>query len=191
MVKKESPMKFSYPPHFHHDNEPALWQNEWEFNQMVELMKNMDVKTVLEIGTGYGQFAECLRLFEKMKVWSIDKAPMSDKINPKYLFVGASTHWKAKDWAIEHRPKQGYDAVFIDGGHDYLTATADFINYGMMAKKMIIVHDIAGNQSGKYPVDTGSKEMWENFRNAFYTYEFYAPREECCGVGIMFVPPKP
>jgi hypothetical protein len=182
-------MKFSYPPKFEHDNEPALWQNPFEFYKTVELIEKMGVKTVLEIGTGWGLFAEYL-WFKGISVWSIDINPMTPLDGPasSLLFVGDSKSEEAFHWAFNKMPPGRYGAVYIDGAHDYETCLIDFTKYKQLASKMVMIHDIDGNQVGKYPVDIGPNELWmHDIHRNYNTMEIRAKQNENCGVGIVFI----
>ena len=43
---------------------------------------------------------------------------------------------------IEQAAKEQFDVVFIDGGHDYATVKSDWVNYGKLANKYVVFHDI-------------------------------------------------
>ena len=180
-------MKFSYPPHFEHDNEPAMWQNPYEFRMTIKFLESIDAKSLLEIGTGYGEMARFLREIKGMNVKSIDIKPMYANYDPKELFVGDSTSEEARQWALTQAPPGLYDVLYIDGGHDFNTCREDYYNYSMLVKKAIIFHDIDNNQAGKYPVDYGPYNMWQICRHLHRTLEIHARRPENCGIGICII----
>jgi len=180
-------MKFSFPPHFHYDQEPAMWQNPYEFRMTVKFLESINAKSMLEIGTGYGEMAKYLRNIKNMNVKSIDKAPMGDIHAPKDLFIGDSTTPRAFEWAFENASYGGYDVVYIDGGHDYKTCYHDYSTYSKLTKKVMIIHDIDGNQIGKYPVEGGPWAVWNQARFEYRTLEIHAKSPGNCGIGICII----
>ena len=178
-------MKFSYPPYFHHDSEPAIWQNPWEFRKTIQIIKGLKAKSVLEIGTGHGMFAEYLRRVQNIMVWSIDSNPMILSYDPDQLYNISSMTLGARNWATYHGP---YDVVFIDGGHDYDTCHHDWRTYKKLATKAVMIHDIGANQAGKYPVEYGPGELWyKTIKPTCRTLEIHDRSPFNCGVGIVLL----
>ena len=175
-------MKFSYPPHFAHDNEPAMWQNPYEFRMTIKFLEIIGAKSVLEIGTGYGLFAQFLREID-IKVKSIDIDPGGLPMNKENIFIGDSTSKEAWEWAL-NQSKSLYDVVYIDGDHGYVNCCHDFDTYSRLAKKAVMVHDIAGNLSGKYPVALGPYLLWKKIKAENRTLEIHDRSPFNCGVGI-------
>jgi len=187
-------MKFSYPPHFHHDNEPALWQNPYEFRKTIQIIKGLKTKSVLEIGSGWGLFAKYLREVQCLIVKSIDKNPFDklahlDCINNNHLLVADSKTDKAFEWAFENAIQSGgYDVVYIDGAHDYKTCLHDFKTYLKLARKAVMIHDVAANQEGDYPVNYGPNEVWKKeIKPKYKTIEIHDQEPYNCGVGIVLL----
>ena len=180
-------MKFSYPPHFEHDNEPAMWQNPYEFRMTIKFLESIDAKSLLEIGTGYGEMARFLRDIKDMHIRSIDKNPMYAHYDSKELFVADSTSERAYNWALSNAPPGLYDVVYIDGGHDFDTCFHDYNTYTCLARRAVIIHDIDANQAGKYPVEWGPYLVWKKARLDYRTIEIHAKHPENCGVGICII----
>jgi cephalosporin hydroxylase len=184
-------MKFSYPPKFEHDNEPALWQNPWEFRRTMGVIKSLKTESLLEIGTGWGLFAQYLRRVLGVLVKSIDKEPFNKSIyliQNNHLLVADSQTSEAFEWAFEYSPKGGYDVVYIDGAHTYKSCLDDFNSYSKLAKKAVMIHDIDANQEGDYPVDYGPSKVWDEvIKPKHRTIELHAPEPENCGVGIVLL----
>lgn len=179
-------MKFSYPPNFAFDNEPAIWQNPFEFYQTVNYLNAIGAKTMLEIGTGYGLMAQYLREFSGIKVWSIDISPKGviESKDFRFLCTKDSKFSDAYIWAKEQR----YSVVYIDGAHDWDTTLSDYHWYSKLANKAIILHDIDGNQLGKYPVSLGPHELWnEQIKPHCSTIEIRDKEPYNCGVGIILL----
>jgi len=185
MEQKEDRMipKFSYPPNFDHDDEIACWQNPFEFYETVRFLKAMEAHTLLEIGTGWGEFARFLRTELDILVWSIDSNPMKKEPIPN-LFVADSQSDIGYQWAQNKGP---FDVVFIDGDHRYDFASNDYIFYSKLARQAVIIHDIDGNQAGKYPVHIGTKWVWDKLKDIQNTIEIRAARPYNCGVGIIIL----
>jgi len=170
-------MKFSYPPKFDYENEPCMWQNPDELNSLHTHLL-IHERTMLEIGTGYGLFAEYCRE-EGITVWSIDNNPKCEEHNN--MIVANSHSEDAYLWACLHGP---YDIVFIDGSHRYINVTYDFQVYSNMGKYCVL-HDIDGNQAGKYPVELGPMRFWNQIKHKYHTVEISAKKPENCGIGII------
>ena len=170
-------MKFSYPPKFEFDDEPCIWQNPDELNSLHTHLL-IHEKSLLEIGTGDGLLAEYFRE-EGLNVWSIDDNPICD--GHDNLLVEDSHSKEALEWALLHGP---YDIVFIDGGHRYRDVASDFLDYARMGKYCVL-HDIDGNQAGKYPVELGPMRFWNQIKHTHHTVEISAKKPENCGIGII------
>ena len=170
-------MKFSYPPKFDHEDEPCLWQNPDELNSLHTHLL-IHEGTLLEIGTGYGLFAEFCRE-EGLDVWSIDNNPKCEEHDN--LVVVDSHSEEAYLWAMSHGP---YDIVFIDGSHVYTKVAKDFEVYAPMAK-YVVLHDIDGNQAGKYPVELGPMRFWNQIKHKYHTVEISAKKPFNYGIGII------
>jgi len=179
-------MKFSYPPKFEYDNEPAIWQNPWEFRQTIKVFKTLHATSLLEIGTGYGLFAEYCRDIRGMYVRSIDLEPKFRGVFGHTLVEDSSDPF-ALEWALKNSP-DGYDVVFIDGAHDYPMCKLDYHIAKEVAKKAIMIHDIDANREGKYPVEFGPNKLWMiDLVGHFNILEIHAKEPENCGVGIILL----
>ena len=170
-------MKFSYPPKFEFDDEPCIWQNPDELNSLHTHLL-IHEKSLLEIGTGYGLLAEYFRE-EGLNVWSIDNNPICDGHDD--LLVADSHSKKALIWAERNGP---YDIVFIDGSHIYKDIAKDFGLYSQMAH-YVVIHDIDGNQAGKYPVQLGPMRFWNQIKHIYHTVEISAKKPYNYGIGII------
>ena len=62
----------------------------------------------------------------------------------------------------------GYDLIFIDGGHDYLTVKSDFENYSKHLNKngVIVLHDIKSN------IVKGVPKFWKELKKNSKKYKF-------------------
>lgn len=169
---------FSYPPDYFNDKIPAIWQNPREFYILAHLMSEYGVKSLLEIGVGYGMTFPIYRKLG-MDCLGIDSHP---KTPDKVVFIGNSTDPKAITWAVNLGP---FDAIFVDGDHTFEGVEADFQNYFPLAQRLFIFHDISSNQAEPYPTNIGVKQFWDSIKKHFPTIEIrdLSPRDY--GVGII------
>lgn len=78
------------------------------------------------------------------------------------------------------------DVVFIDGGHDYKTARADFENYGKLGRPggLVIMHDTQG-----YPGNdlVQVPQLWAEIRQNYLTTEIVDLPGGPGGTGIIWL----
>lgn len=122
-------------------------QIPWQIDDLKLLCKN--AKTVLEIGFNAGHSSELfLELNPDSKIVSFDlgfyscvsagKEYIDNKFPGRHtLILGDSTQTIPK--YIQDNPGMKFDFIFIDGGHDYLIASADLLNCKGLANKDTIV----------------------------------------------------
>jgi hypothetical protein len=101
----------------------------------VLLMDQLQCKRVLEIGFNWGYSASLLlEVTSDSRLHSIDIA-MHDYTPPAGELIAGfyperfTCNWKDSKTALEDEIRAGnrYDAISIDGGHDYATATSDIV----------------------------------------------------------------
>ena len=131
------------------------WQQERdEIDAVISIIHSsgQQVRTYLEIGTAEGGSlyyfghrlaplsAVCVDLDEDhtrpLREWVFGE--IGDAINIS-LMSGDSTDQTIIDCV---KAKGQFDMVFIDGGHDYATVKSDWENYGPLATKFCVFHDI-------------------------------------------------
>lgn len=146
---------------------PAWQQDPLEIGVVTNLIRE-NTRTYLEIGTAEGgsiyYFGHCLPLktavcvdydedhtrevrqwaFDELEAIGKDCEKMKPKVSPS-LLSGDSKDPVIID-AVKNIYPDGCDVVFIDGGHDYQTVLSDWKNYGPMANKFCIFHDICLNE---------------------------------------------
>ena len=81
-----------------------------------------------------------------------------------------------------------FDCVFIDAGHRIDGVTADWENYGPMAR-MVAFHDIAWKRpddwTGTYRIDV--PEFWNSIKGDYLHREMiYDPTGEDNGIGVLW-----
>jgi len=123
------------------------------------LMLAMECKSYLEIGASMGGSVIVLAdaapkrvvvvdLFEDKSRRSLETALCMIKADVVCGVEGDSTLARTVERVAEYAP---FDVVMIDGGHAYDTVASDFRNYGPMARKAVVFHDIA---------QPGVKKLW-------------------------------
>lgn len=144
-----------------------LVQNKQELEHVFNLMQGAE--SYLEIGTAEGNslyvLAHALKLGAHITYVDIDE----DRIRPKREevvkllrdkgFIVTQVHGNSMYRASIEGAKGEYDVVMIDAGHTFDEALADGNNYGPLAKKYVIFHDVCmpsvNNAFSLYQKETG------------------------------------
>jgi cephalosporin hydroxylase len=134
-----------------------IWQWETEFNELLDLYLEVKPKRVLEIGTYHGG---------TLYHWLQNATPGSTVISLDSYATGVDNRAMYQDWVPEDvnlvvleadsnnpataallDPYLPLDWVFIDGGHYYHEAKADWNNYAPLVREggHVILHDIVNN----------------------------------------------
>lgn len=180
------------------------YQNEREFDALLDIFTKLNPKSVLEIGSLLGgtlyQFIQ--RMEKESKITSIDMLVSeqdSRYINQK---LGHDTLWKeyAKKYGVilqiieeSSRNLSSFtkvvnftpvlDFLFIDGDHSYIGAKSDYDMYSKIVRSdgIIALHDIS-------PIEGTSQvsKLWEEIKQTNYTDEFLFDSTGK-GIGIVYV----
>lgn len=121
-------------------------QDEWELDQLVCWLGHHGMpKLVVEIGSDRGG---TLWLWQQLKceVIAVTLHTRQDGIfngHGAWVVVGNSADPVVRDQAVRLLAGRTPDLVFVDGGHDYVTALAD-IRWGLQLAPsgLTVVHDI-------------------------------------------------
>jgi len=181
LVYMKEDIKYSYPPNYDHRDEPALWQNPWEYNRLLDLLYTKHIKNILEIGVGYGLSKEVMN--RSGITWVGIDITIPTLIPPEYMILGASYEERVIKRAESRGP---YDVVLIDANHSYNSVSIDFFNYNHMATRMIVLHDISTNQSPPFRTDKGVKKFWNEIKGKYNHLEIVAREPENYGIGVIF-----
>jgi cephalosporin hydroxylase len=167
------------------------FQNEWELNQLIDVVRQLRPKRILEVGAMYGgtlwhwlQIADTVVVVDDemrgAETWFEWESEFDSTL---VLLEGESNHpelIKAAGWTAP------YDFAFIDGGHLYEAVLADWRNYGPLAE-VVAFHDILPRSA------YGVWELWAQLKaepGARYieiAHNATLPGNEGpCGVGVLW-----
>lgn len=123
---------------------PGIYQDPVELATLCAWLEHLGVKSYLEIGVAAGGN---MLLFETMGIegWGIDiLAPSMG--NAHRVCLGRSTDAHCIEWAAA----RAYDMVLIDCVHTEEAVRADYDNYGHLASKLVVFHDLCHEGVGRF-----------------------------------------
>ena len=179
-----------------------IYQDEGELNQLIELVKKLKPKHILEIGSLYGgTMWYWMHAVKGAEIVSVDIGvgePDSRFSDMEYARINLWPEWERETGCIitqiradstsaetvkvvkEYAP---FDFIFIDGGHDFATAMADWQNYWPMLRTggLFAFHDIVY-------LSSGVPAVWRTVRNHGKWQEFIRENnpEQWMGIGVMW-----
>lgn len=181
-------------------------QHEDELTGLIEVFKREGVRSYLEIGGRYGGSFERIMMARPLGSSGVvvdfpggafgddNSAPIllatvsrlrSSGRDVKCIFGPSASH------EVIERASHGapYDAVVIDADHRYEAVKRDFKNYYDMARRMVVLHDIAAPQEIRsrdgMPVEVPL--FWREIKNTYRHQEIVQP-DSLMGIGIIFKP---
>lgn len=183
-----------------------IYQNEDELNRLIEIIKEFQPKRILEIGSLHGgTLWYWMNTVKGVKIISVDigtaepNANVSDierartELWPKWeretgseivQIRADSTLPETVKKIKEHAP---FDFIFIDGGHTYGIAMADWQNYWPMLSVggLLAFHDIAYSRDNP---ECGVRTVWREVRNNGKWQEIVNEHNSdgWCGIGVMW-----
>lgn len=164
-------------------------QSRGEFTQLLNLMKKLEVRSVLEIGVYEGGTA--LAFMEAgCKVVGIDHEPQEKALelakDPRFTLIEADS---SNAYLGDHLAAvfSSFDMVHIDGGHTYEQVRKDFYNYVFLASKLVAFHDIKETETTlKWGENMGVPKFWKELKEVHpHTYEFLTNEHETGGIGVI------
>ncbi len=160
-----------------------VYQDESELNRLIELVKEIKPKRILEIGSLHGgTLWYWMNAVKGAEIVSVDSgvqsfdSRFSDIENARLNLwpewerdTGCKiTQVRADSTSPETvkavKEQAPFDFIFIDGGHDYQTAMADWQNYWPMLRVggLLAFHDIAYPDGNPYAYAVGT--VWRQIR---------------------------
>jgi len=182
------------------------FQDDGEFSLLVECVKEIQPKTILEIGSLFGgTLKEWMQLLPaEGTLISIDK--LVDEKDPRYgqQLRAHTTDWN--EWAkyrninfklfeqSSHDPNVVIDIIkkfppvdflFIDGDHSFEAVSMDYSIYAPLVRVggIVAFHDISFEKDSIY---YGVKPLWEKLKSNHITKEFTF-RDNFYGIGVLYV----
>lgn len=167
------------------------FQSEWELDQLVAIVERLDPDWILEVGAWQGgtlwhwiQHArnvvvvdDAMRMADTWRQWSEEASC------DLYLLQGLSQDPNVVKAVHELRP---FDFAFIDADHGYESVTADWENYGPMAK-VVAFHDIYERPG------YGVSQLWAELKSVegarcmeICHNEIPPGAEGRCGIGVLW-----
>jgi len=164
-------------------------QDEWEFAQLLEIVRRAGVTTMLEIGsyTG-GALWAWSQIVPNVLGLTLEASPGQFRSHGASMVYGDSTDPATQERVEQVLAGRSVDFVFVDGGHDQATCLSDLQWATRLVHKGLIgIHDI--NLSIRFPVDdyTGPRIVWDTYKPFLPHFEIANKTNEDPGVGIFFI----
>jgi hypothetical protein len=184
---------------------PRSRQVRPEFNAWLALMRELDIRSYLEVGAYRG--GTFYRVMRHLPQGSLgvtvddDRRSKSRGAEPPLARVkGRLTRMGYKIETVvgdSHDPKTvaatrklgPFDAVLIDADHAYAAVKQDWADYSPMARRMIALHDIAEDHVTRrgHPVEVA--RLWREVKTQGHAHEFIAPGSKM-GIGVLVIDRK-
>jgi cephalosporin hydroxylase len=184
-----------------------IYQDEGELKRLVELVKKLKPKCILEIGSLYGgTMWYWMNVANGAKIVSVDigvGCPDSRHTEIEHARLNLWPEWEKEtgctitqiqadstspDTVEEIRKHAPFDFVFIDGGHTFDIAMSDWNNYWPMLRAggFLAFHDIAYPDINSEGVGVGI--VWRKVRDNGKWQEFIREHnpEQWMGIGVIW-----
>lgn len=174
-----------------------IWQHRAEFVAFLQWMRDEQIGSVLEIGTGFGGSAFCFgevtnygRIvtvdFDGAGAARIDPHKRRPQPNPNFVqVIGDSRTEKIAQQVGAYAP---FDLVYFDTEHAYEDCNDNYYRYGSMARRFVAQHDI--NMDEEHWKDAGIPRTWRERSAGNVVREFVNPAPDprfprWGGIGVM------
>lgn len=156
---QESPLQMNFP---------GAAQDDVEFETLLDIIEDLQVESILEIGVWRGgTLAQFGARFPYATIVGIDPAPQIERWSPEWgelhLVTGKSQDEETRGKAITENNHRKFDIVWIDGDHEFEAVTADWVWGNKIAKKAVAFHDIVDSNNPMIEV----WRVWDRLRAAF------------------------
>lgn len=179
---------------------PAVQVDE-EFRGLLDLIRQNDVKSYLEVGVGRGDtFHEVMLNLPKGSTgvtldlpnasWGFAEGReclerAANDLRAKYkihTYFGNSRNSGMKNLVGQHAP---FDLAFIDGDHTLEGVVADFENYGSLAR-IVVFHDIVDTMRPNLRNEVIDVPLfWQAIKKRYRHIEFIG-NKSTMGIGVIF-----
>lgn len=164
-------------------------QDEWEFAQLLEIVRRAGVTTMLEIGSYTGGSLWAWRqIVPNVLGLTLEASPGQFRSHGASMVYGDSTTEATQERVEQVLAGRPVDFVFVDGGHDQDTCISDFQWAMRLVKKGLIgIHDI--NLHIRFPMEdfTGPRIVWDTCKQLLPHFEIANKTNEDPGVGIFWI----
>lgn len=186
---------------------PKMLQYPQEFTEFLGIICELGVRSYLEIGAKFGGSlyrvgmvmpagSECVAVDLPVGTqhWSeseISLRKVSEELNTAgrkcTIILGDSTDPNVVQQVVASRAT--YDMVLIDANHTEPYVRKDWANYGKLAEKAVVFHDIAWSRPADWrgtPIHVPG--VWREIREGRHFSELkYDPTRRDNGIGIIYV----
>lgn len=167
------------------------FQNVWELDRMLEVVKRLNPESILEVGSMWGgtlwhwlQIAECVVSADDEMRRGSEWQEWADEAGTElYLLQGMSQDADLIEKARELGP---YDFAFIDADHRYMSVKADWENFGPMVVPggVIAFHDtLHPDNAAEY----GVGQLWEEITQEDDKRWVHIANTGHCGIGMLWM----
>lgn len=183
-----------------------LLQVEEELARLVEILREAEITSLLEIGSKFGGSLQRLALAAPAgsrivsvdlprgtKAWRDSEPALTQTIRwLNGIGYDARLVWgNSQDVDVIERVRAlgPYDAIFIDADHRMSGVTADWKNYKPVARKVIAFHDVAWRRAPTWEgVRIDVPEFWERIKGDFRHEEIkLCPTGKNNGIGVLWL----
>ncbi len=174
----------------------SIQQSKYEINMLKNFLTLIDLKTLMEIGTGFGgtlyilchlahDDALIISIDQEQKLWRIPVYKAFKKKKQKLVMLKGNSHDPLTLGKVKSiLGNRKLDFLFIDGDHSYEGVKKDFEMYGPLVKEggIIAFHDIK-------LIISGVPKFWNEIKSSFNKNNIIEiienNNQEWAGIGII------
>ena len=179
-----------------------MTQSPIEFSALVDILKQEQIKSFLEIGSRYGGtlWAIANTMPKGSRIVSVDpdmgqgsgKRGAAQSLRDcveKLCEIGYDAHLIKKDstqpeTVAEVAALGPFDAAFIDGNHEEAFVRADWENYGPLSR-VVAFHDVCWKHPNRPCAPVDVPKVWNELKEKYTHKEFSDPAFNF-GIGVLW-----